>query len=258
MTERWKDVVGYEGIYKVSNIGRVKSLNRTVQTKTGNKYRVKGKILKVYLDKYGYSIVSLRKNGKSNHCRVHRLMCIAFKPNPLNKPWVNHKDGSKSNNVLNNLEWSTPSENAKHAYDKGLNPIRLGEKHHNSKLTTGQVKEIVKLIDEGSRTFDQIGGLYGVSKATIGKINTGMIRNEVTGRAINRTSTDMRVGACNPGAKSVVNCRGEVYPTLKEAALHYSIDPSSLTKACKGKYSYCGKYSDGSKIRWKYKERGDE
>lgn len=254
MKERWKDVVGYEGHYKVSSLGRVKSLDRTIQAKTGVEYQIKGRIFKIHIDSNGYSIVNLRKNGKSKHCRVHRLMCIAFKPNPLNKPWVNHKDGDKSNNVLKNLEWSTPSENAKHAYDKGLNPIRLGEKHHNSKLTTGQVKEIVKLIDEGSRTFEQIGGLYGVSKATIGKINTGMIRNEVTGRAINRTSSDMRFGDCNPGAKSVVNCRGEVFPTIKDAALHYSIDPSSLAKVCKGKYRYAGKYEDSEPIHWKYAE----
>jgi hypothetical protein len=217
-------------------------------------YRVKGRVFKIHIDNKGYSVAGLRKNGKSKHCRVHRLMCIAFKRNPLNKPWINHKDGNKSNNILKNLEWSTPSENAQHAYNTGLNPIRLGEKHQNSKITSIQVLEIVKLIEEGSRTFEQIGRIYGVSKASIGKINTGMIRNEVTGRASTRTSTDMRVGGCNPGARIVINCKGEVFTTAKEAALTYKVDPSSITKACKGKIRHSGKYSDGKPITWNYKD----
>lgn len=98
--EIWKDIIGYEGLYQVSNFGRVKSF------KFG-----KERILKPGTNKYGYLIVILCKNGKVKHFYVHRLVAEAFIPNPHNYPCVNHKDECKTNNNVNNLEWCTYTYN---------------------------------------------------------------------------------------------------------------------------------------------------
>jgi hypothetical protein len=114
--EIWKDVVGYEGIYEVSNYGRVKRLETLVKNKNG--YRlVKEKILNIPSHIYQSVFLS---NGKVKQQYVHRLVANAFIPNPLNKEQVNHKDGNKLNNNLSNLEWVTKAENQIHAIENGL------------------------------------------------------------------------------------------------------------------------------------------
>lgn len=106
--EYWKPVVGYEGLYEVSNWGRVKSLKRLVKThnKWGECYiTINEKILKKRIDKYGYERVMLYKHGKSKLKQVHRLVAEAFIDNPDNLPCVNHKDENKLNNNVDNLEF---------------------------------------------------------------------------------------------------------------------------------------------------------
>lgn len=98
--EEWKDIIGYKGLYQVSNIGRVKSL----------KYG-KERILRGGKDRYGYLHVTLYKDGKAKCHRVHRLVAQAFLPNPLNLLEVNHKDENKENNTVSNLEWVSAKEN---------------------------------------------------------------------------------------------------------------------------------------------------
>lgn len=115
-TEIWKPVVGYEGLYEVSNTGKVRSLERI--TTVGR--RGIGKELKQYLLPCGYLDVSLSNSGKIKHKRVHRLVADAFCENPDGKGEVNHKDGNKQNNSACNLEWCTNSENMIHAYQQGL------------------------------------------------------------------------------------------------------------------------------------------
>ena len=111
-TEEWKDIKGYEGLYQISNLGRVKSLPRNGTIK-------EEKILKYSLDKYGYPQIVL--NNKKHKCfRVHRLVAEAFLLNPKNKSTVNHKDGNKTNNNVKNLEWNTIKENNDHALRTGL------------------------------------------------------------------------------------------------------------------------------------------
>lgn len=117
--EIWKDIIGYEGYYQVSNFGRVKSL-------------ITGTIRKHGDNGAGYKFVPLSKNGKVTNKYIHRLVCGHFAENPLNKATVNHKDGVKSNNNVNNLEWATQSENSQHGFDTGLINQKSGSENTNS------------------------------------------------------------------------------------------------------------------------------
>lgn len=124
MKEVWKDVAGYEGLYQVSNLGRIKSLNRMSihhhpKNRAVFKNHWKGVILKPRLTN-GYCYVGLWKNNKMTNFRVHRIVAITFIPNPQKLPCVNHIDGNKENNSVLNLEWCTYKENIEHAYSVGL------------------------------------------------------------------------------------------------------------------------------------------
>jgi len=115
ITEIWKDIKGYEGRYQVSNMGRVKSLERVTIRKDGSKLPVKERILKPCTKPNGYlQVVLCASSGKRETPKIHRLVCEAFHENPKNKPCVNHIDENKANNVASNLEWCTYEENLNH------------------------------------------------------------------------------------------------------------------------------------------------
>lgn len=120
MKEIWKDIKGYEGLYQVSNLGKVRSLDRKILFKNGHIQFFKGKILSLSKDKNGYIHIILHKDNKTKIFRVHRLVAETFIPNLENKPQVNHIDGNKENNCLSNLEYCTIKENHIHAYRTGL------------------------------------------------------------------------------------------------------------------------------------------
>lgn len=112
MKEIWKDIKDYEGMYQVSNLGRVRSLNyhHTKQVK----------LLSLCVNYKGYLKAHLCKNNKGKKASVHRLVAEAFIPNIENLPQVNHIDGNKLNNCVTNLEWCTQEHNIQHAYKNGL------------------------------------------------------------------------------------------------------------------------------------------
>ena len=124
MQEIWKDIKGYEGLYQVSNLGRVKSLERYVNHSGNSKRIVYEKILKPVIDNTKYYVVSLWKNNIHKRVHIHRLVIETFILNIENKSFVNHIDGNKLNNCIDNLEWCTPQENNIHAYTIGLNPSK--------------------------------------------------------------------------------------------------------------------------------------
>lgn len=178
MEEIWKDIEPHLGVYAVSNLGRVRSYDRVVETSNKRVPRrfIKGQILNLRVDTNGYAHQCLSENNKSYNYKVHRLVAKAFIPNPENKPCVNHIDGDKLNNCVDNLEWVTYSENTHHAYKTGLcrgpavNGNTLGSKNSMSKLDESDVIGIRKKFKTGIYTQKQLGDVYGVSRRTIGDI----------------------------------------------------------------------------------------
>lgn len=114
--EIWKDIIGFEGLYMVSNLGRIKSNERYINARNGSQRLSKEKVLKEIKDKLGYCRVGLHNNREFNSYTVHRLVAKAFIDNPENKNQINHKNGNPSDNRVDNLEWCTAKENMKHAF----------------------------------------------------------------------------------------------------------------------------------------------
>jgi hypothetical protein len=108
--EIWKEIADFEGLYEVSNTGKIRSLKRNI-------------IFKDRIDKYGYKKATLQNCGEIKHFTIHRLVAIAFIPNINNYPQINHKDGDKLNNNVSNLEWCTGKQNQRHAVNLGLRNV---------------------------------------------------------------------------------------------------------------------------------------
>lgn len=173
-TEIFKDVKGYEGLYKVSNLGKVISLKRKINN--GSSYRLsKDYVMKSYDNGWGYLRVCLRNNNKQKFYLIHRLIAEHFIPNPNNFNVVNHIDGNKKNNKISNLEWCDHSHNNKHAFRTGLINSLKGEKHPRSKLNEKQVIEIKKLLSEGLLTQREIAKKFNIHPNTI----NGIYKNQI-------------------------------------------------------------------------------
>lgn len=136
MEEILKDIKGYEGIYQISNCGRLRSLRRK---RVDRNQVLKEKILKQSCLN-GYYIINLLKNSHRKCFYVHRLVATAFIPNPDNNPCVNHKDENKKNNNINNLEWCTHRYNSNY----GTSKARAGEKHKKKVLQYNKNGELIK------------------------------------------------------------------------------------------------------------------
>lgn len=139
----WKDVKGFEGLYQISEDGRVKSLSREVKGRYGAPRRLKERELKPW-EASGYLRVTLIKDGKEYYPSIHRMVAEAFIPKLADKDCVNHKDGDKKNNNVSNLEWCSQSENLRHAFKQGLNK-------HKRNLTDEDVIDIVTRKFQGQR-----------------------------------------------------------------------------------------------------------
>ena len=157
--EIWKDIPNYEGMYQVSNLGRVRSLW------FGNE-----RVLKLgFSGRGGYHLVVLCKGGAKKNKSIHRLVMLAFVGE--SDLQVNHKNGIKTDNRLENLEYCTASENTQHAYDTGLSVGRKGEDNHKSKLTEVQAHQI-KYEHQGL-TLQAIAEIYGIAMSLVSLIRSG-------------------------------------------------------------------------------------
>lgn len=145
---RWAAIPGFDGYYEISDDGQVRSVERVAIRRDGKPMPVHGKILKQVVSNAGYMRVSCKVDNFGKWVPVHRAVAMAFIPNPENKREVNHKDGNKLNNTVENLEWVTPKENTKHKYETGL-----GE-HADMRPICEANKR--KVIVDGEHVFDSI------------------------------------------------------------------------------------------------------
>jgi len=164
-TEMWKPVYGYEGIYSVSDLGRVKGdLRVTININGRDKYRQE-KIKKQSVTKLGYLMLRFSKNNIPKSYLIHRLVGMAFVKNENNKSEINHKNGIKTDNRASELEWNTRTENINHSWANKLSKPCSGEKSGMSKLTEKQVFEIRAIGTSIPKS--KIASIYNVCESTI-------------------------------------------------------------------------------------------
>ncbi len=155
MKEIWKDIAGYEGYYQVRNLGNIKSLDRDVEYPTFTRHFY-GKVLKPHKKSNGYLELTLRRQKKHSQALVHRLVAIAFIPNPDNLPCVNHKDENKENNCVENLEWCTQEYN---------NHYGEGHKARCRNARNGSIKKLAKPVLQYSLEGELIAEYYSAMEA---------------------------------------------------------------------------------------------
>lgn len=211
MEEIWKDIKNYEGLYQISNFGRVKSLVGY----NGHKYIKRNKILKQYYSKQSIDVkrchICLKKNKKKETFRIHRLVAMAFIPNPENKPEVNHIDSNPLNNCVNNLEWVTSKENSQHALKYGRNKLNYDYRdvlydYSYSNLT---IKEILKKHSINQSTLSYLKVKHGITRKDR---KYKYIKYKIN---LNELLKDFKSGYKNADLEKKYNCSKDIIATRK-------------------------------------------
>lgn len=248
--EIWKDIPGYEGLYQISSLGRVKSAERDIWHSTYS-YRRIGRIRKPF-NTNGYNMLNLSKDGKKKCFQIHRLVALAFIPNPENKPDVNHIDGVKTHNWVENLEWATASENCIHAIKTGLVSKEL--LIANSKKGADAISIRIKCEDTGE-LFSSITdakksiGVENINPNLKNKQRThkgrGWLFTEVSEEyyqvhkddpidkdLCSKIHSEIRERVGRQGCKIPIYCveRDKLYRTMVEAATDNNVDYTAISK----------------------------
>lgn len=200
MEEIWRDVKGLEGMYQVSSYGNVRSVDREVICTNGVVKHLKGRNLSLHSSENGYLVGGFNKNNKVINFSIHRLVAETFISNPDNLPQVNHKDGNKLNNHLENLEWCTAKENIQHSVKTGL---------------------YFK-----NRNFQQMGKQSVVSRKTVTPIS---ITHSDLNRARKHLACPLRCVETN-----------QVFKSRMEASRQLGINGSSINDSLRDGRPHCG------------------
>jgi hypothetical protein len=220
--EIWKDIVGWEGLYEVSNLGNIRSADRVIAGPKPCGRRIKGRLRKTLIAR-GYVSINLldKKTGRSTRNSVHRFMAEAFIPNPENKPEVNHKNGIKHDNRLENLEWVTRSENSLHAWETGLKK---------AKPHTEEAKQRMREASKGKQVEKHLE-LW--KKNNMDKVREQALRASLTQvKKVNQLSKD--------------GTFIKQWDSLTEASKGTNSPLSTISKCAKGKLETSGGF------RWQY------
>lgn len=244
--EIWKDAVGYEGFYQVSNLGRVRSVDRTITRSDGLKMFFKGGIRRPTKTKLGYLRVTTSVNGKYRKVPVHRMVAKAFIPNPNNYKYINHKDEDKSNNAADNLEWCTAAYN--NTYGTRIQRVKKSEGfqelHERNKKPVAQYSldgEFIKEHPSYSDAAREIGAdISNLGASCIGQIlsSNGFIwihrsddeQKEVNKRVNRLKNRYRRIKQFDMHGNFIAE-----YPSMYAASRKTGINRGRIFECCRGK-----------------------
>ena len=253
MAEIWKDIPGYEGFYQASNMGRVKSYDRNVKHNKGGIAIRKGRILKQSINVWGYNLITFSIKSHKKQLSVHRLIAKTFIKNNDNKAQINHKNGIKTDNRVKNLEWSTASENMKHALKTNLLRVKKGRESH-MYGKTGSLSNIAKSVSQYSKdgkfisvydSLKEAASCVGGDKNSIGLCCHGKIKTSAgyQWRFYHGNKGDISQTKKSKVLRPIlqINKHGKIenrFESISAAAKYLNVFASSISKALKEKSIY--------------------
>lgn len=218
--ENWKPIKDFEGYYEISNFGRVKSLDRVIESSNGINKKIKERILKSSENSNGYLIVTLKKNNKRKQFKVHRLVAEAFIPNPEGKPYIDHINTIRTDNRVINLRWVTQKENC------------------NNELSKKNYSEAQKGHEVSEEAKKKIG------KAHKGRKHTEETKKKLKGHEVSE-ETRKKIGKGNGKLAYCIEL-DKIFESTCEASRELGICQNSISLACRGKRETAGGY------HWEY------
>lgn len=239
MQEIWKDIPNFEGIYQISNFGNVKSLSRDIIHR-GNITHINEKIMKPFLNKGGYKCIKLSKDKKYFPFKVHRLVALAFIPNPNNYECVNHKDENKENNMVSNLEWCTKRYN--NEYGSKAFWKRKVYQFNTKGMLLNTYESVVDASKETQIPISSIRGTCDGNCITTHNFIFVFDESDLCDRL-------QRLEKSKPIGVAIYDLNGnliEKFNRISDACIKYNVTKSTIHRCCKRKNNKCKGYL------WKY------